>query len=322
MAVILFFTAVGARADVEDKITKSFNVQAGGQLVVEVDRGAIEVRTTDAGSLDIEVTRKAGGSHEKAERILADHIVTTTQTDNKVRVHAESKGTKSWSWPGKSPELQVSFRITVPRKFDVDLKTAGGSIKVAELTGKLQAQTSGGSLKFEKIEGQVSGHTSGGSITLASIKGKVEIKTSGGSLSLKDIEGDVSAQTSGGSIHAGNLTGHSAVKTSGGSIEVSGIRGQIEASTSGGGITARMREQPTGDCSFKTSGGSVTIVLGEKVAVDVDARTSAGRVSTEFPVASVVQGEKKKNELRGKINGGGPLVRAFTSAGSIRLVKD
>jgi len=53
----------------------------------------------------------------------------------------------------------------------------------------------------------------------------------------------------------------------------------------------------------------------------VDARTSAGRVSTDFPVVAVIQGEQKKNELRGKINGGGPLITAHTSGGSVHIRK-
>ena len=95
----------------------------------------------------------------------------------------------------------------------------------------------------------------------------------------------------------------------------------MDARTSGGSVTARLLEQPAGDCAFETSGGNVTVVLGDKVAVDVDARTSAGRVSTDFPVTAVIQGEQKKNELRGKINGGGPLITAHTSAGSVRFQK-
>ena len=319
-AAILALTAPTARAEIEDKITKSFQVSPGGQLVVEVDRGAIEVRSADVNAVSIEIIRKAGGSKSTAEQTLKDHVVTTTQDGNKVEVRADYKGVQGLGWFGRLPELQVNCRVTVPRKFDANLKTAGGSIKVAELTGQLQAHTSGGSLKFEKIEGSVNGHTSGGSVTVVGVKGKVELKTSGGSLTLNDIEGDVSAQTSGGSIRADKLTGHSVVKTSGGSIDVAGIQGQIEARTSGGSITADLRGQPSGDCIFKTSAGSVTIALGEKVAVDVDARTSAGRVSADFPV-TIASGEHKKNELRGKINGGGPVITAHTSAGSVRLRK-
>lgn len=320
-AALLALAVVTASAEVEDKITKSFQVPPGGQLVVAVDRGAIEVRTADRESVDIEVNRKAGGSRTKAEKILKDHIVTTTQDGNKVEVRAEYKGANSSGWFGRSPELQVKFLVTVPRKFDVDLKTAGGSVKVAGVNGKVQAQSSGGSLNFANIEGPLSGHTSGGSITVTGCKGRVEISTSGGSLNLKEIEGDVTAKTSGGAIRADKLTGKSVVKTSGGSIDVSGIKGSMEAATAGGSISAELLEQPTGDCSFKSSGGGITVALGEKPAVDVDLRTSAGQVATDFPVATGDQGAQKKNELRGKVNGGGPLITANTSGGSIRLQK-
>ena len=320
-ATLLALAAVTASAEVEDKITKSFSVQSGGQLVVLADRGTIEIKTADRDSVDIEVTRKAGESRTKAEQTLKDHVVTTSQDGNKVEVHAKYEGEKLSGWFGRSPELQVNYLITVPRKFDVDLKTAGGSVKVAELTGKVQAASSGGSLSFSKIDGPLSGHTSGGSIAVAGCKGRVEISTSGGSLNLGEIEGDVTATTSGGSIRGDKLAGKSVVKTSGGSIEVAGIKGSMEAVTSGGSIRAELLEQPVGDCSFKSSGGGITVVFDEKVNVDVDARTSGGRVSSDLPVTSVIQGEQKKNELHGKINGGGPLITAHTSGGSVRLQK-
>jgi hypothetical protein len=56
--------------------------------------------------------------------------------------------------------------------------------------------------------------------------------------------------------------------------------------------------------------------------VDIDAQTSGGRVSTDFPVAAVIQGEQKRTEIRGKVNGGGPLLTAHTSGGSVRLQKN
>jgi DUF4097 and DUF4098 domain-containing protein YvlB len=318
---LIFLAVVRASAAVEDKIAKSFHVQSGGQLVVAVDRGSIEVKTADRESVDIEITRKAGGSQTKGEKTLKDHVVTTTQDGNKVAVHAEYKGARSSGWFGGSPQLQVNYVITVPRKFDADLKTAGGSVKVAELTGKVQAQSSGGGLNFAKIEGALSGHTSGGGITVAGCRGNVDLKTSGGGLQLSEIQGDVDARTSGGSIHASKLTGRAILKSSGGGIEVFESRGQIDAGTSGGSITASLLAEPTGDCSFKTSGGGITVVLDEKIKVDVDARTSGGRVSSDLPVVTATPGEERKDVLHGQINGGGPLITAHTSGGSVRLKK-
>ncbi|TAK99568.1 MAG: hypothetical protein EPO07_10765 [Verrucomicrobia bacterium] len=321
LSAAILGVASSTHAEVEDKITKSYAVAPGGQLVLEADRGSIEIKTAEANVVNIEVTRKAGGSRGKAENTLKDHVVTTTQDGNKVEVRAKYGGEKSSGWFGNSPELQVNFTITVPRKFDVDLKTAGGHIQVIELTGKVDARTSGGHLEFQKIEGPISGQTSGGHITVAGCKGKVELGTSGGHLDLGKIEGDVTAKTSGGSIQAKAIIGKTVLKTSGGHIEVAGIRGSIEAGTSGGSISAELLDQPAGDCSFKTSGGHITVTLGAKAAVDVDLRTSAGRVSTDFPVATTVQGEQDKSKLAGKVNGGGPLITAHTSAGNVRLEK-
>jgi hypothetical protein len=314
--------ATTACADVEDKITKSFKVASGDQLVVEVDRGGVEIKTTtDGDSVDIEVSRKAGGSQAKADQILKDHVLTTTQTDNKVEVRAEYQGPKKTGWFGNSVELQVDYVITVPRKFNVDLKTAGGHVAVRELIGKLNANTSGGNLTFEKIEGAVSGNAGGGHIKFAGGKGAANLKTSGGNLNLSDIAGDVIASTSGGHITVSKLVGNSVLKTSGGNIELSAINGSVEARTSGGHITASFVAQPEKNCSFDTSGGNITIALTDQVAADVDLHTSGGRVTTDFPVATVVRGEQKQTELRGKVNGGGPLIKAHTSGGHVRLQK-
>lgn len=316
------FVAIPARADVEDKITKSFAVQPGGQLAVEVDRGSIEVKTSaERQSVDIEVTRKSRGSEAKAGQVLKDHVVTTAQDGHKIEVRAEYQGPKTSGWFGRSPDLQVQYLITIPRQFEVNLKTAGGNIKLSDLAGKAQVHTSGGSLTLEKIEGPITGRTSGGNINVARCRGQVDVHTSGGSLNLSEIEGDVTAKTSGGSIRAEKLTGKSVVKTSGGSIGVAGIKGSIDATTSGGSVNADLIEQPAEACSFRSSGGSITVAMGGNVAVDVDLHTSGGRVSTDFPVTTVVQGEKIKNDLRGKVNGGGPLITAHTSGGSVRLQK-
>jgi hypothetical protein len=321
LASVALLGLVTTRA-AEDKITKTLKVAPGGQLVVEADRGSIEVTTADAESVDIVVERKAAGSQSKAEHVLTDHVVTITQEGNKVRIHAEYTGAKLSGWLGEWRNLQVKFLITVPHKFDADLKTAGGSIAVAGLAGELQANTSGGSLKFDQIAGPVTGRTSGGSVTLTGGKGKADLRSSGGSIHLSEIEGDVNAHTSGGSIHADHLAGKAVVKTSGGSIEISAVKGPIEAGTSGGGITATLSEQPAGPCSFRTSGGGITVILDEKVKADLDARTSGGRVTSDLPVVSVVTGEQKKNKLEGKINGGGPLITAHTSGGGVHIRKE
>lgn len=320
--VALLALALVARADTEDKITKSFKTPPGGQLVVQLDRGSIEVKTAATESVDVTITRIVDGTEEQAAKMLKEHVVSFGQKGGKVEVRSEYTEPRHNGWFSRQPNLRVECVVVVPRKFSVDLKTSGGSIGVTELAGNVQAHTSGGSMTFQKIDGPLTALTSGGNIKATGVKGVANVTTSGGSLNLGEIEGNVTAKTSGGSIRADNLTGKSVLKTSGGSIDAKAIKGQLDAHTSGGTVTAALLGQPSGDCSFSTSGGSVKLALDAKIAAEIDAHTSAGSVSSDFPVVAVLQGESKKNELRGKINGGGPLLKLTTSAGSIQIRKE
>ena len=319
---LLFATLALAGGDIEDRLHQSFQVKPGGKLVLEADRSSIEVKSADADRVEIEVFRKVTREGEaKGQEILKNHEVKFSRDGNKVQVQAEF--TRDWKsvWRDKGRNLQVRYQISVPKQFNVDLKTAGGSINVADLTGEARGRTAGGSLGFGQIEGRIYGRTSGGGIHVAGCKGGVDVETSGGSITLGEVEGDTTAHTSGGSIKVRKVTGKSVVSTSGGSIEAAEVKGSIDASTSGGSITASLSEQPTGDCRLHTSGGSIKASLSGNLAVDVSARTSGGRVVTDLPVTTVVQGEHKPNLLSGKINGGGPSLSLETSGGSIYLQK-
>jgi len=303
---ILFFMyscSPALSADTEDVINRSFNVSAGGTLTMDVSRGSIEVDTGEGEVVKVKVIRRLGTSSEsRAQEIFEKYKIdfhhsgrdVTIETDD----HTSREGLFSWL---KGSNLRVRFIVTVPGKYNLDLKTSGGSISVSEIQGEVKAKTSGGSLTFDYIKGPVWGRTSGGSIQLEKCSGDVDVHTSGGSIRIGAVEGDVKADTSGGSVH------------------VEEVMGTINASTSGGSMSAAISSQPEGDCSLTTSGGSITVNLKDDIKVDLDAKTSGGRVSTDFPVT--IQGEMSKSRLKGKINGGGPGLYLRTSGGSIHIKK-
>jgi len=285
---VLLATSTLVASDVEDRLTQSYQVKPGGKLAVEADRGSIEVKSADGDQVAIEVLRKVSReSRARAEEVLKNHEVKFTQDGDTVQVRAELNSGWSSNWRDKGRNLQVRYLISVPKKFNVDLKTAGGSIKVADLTGQARSQTSGGSLNFGQIEGPISGRTSGGSISVAGCKGDVDIKTSGGSIHLGDVEGNTSAQTSGGSLTVKRANGKTVVKTSGGNIDVAEVKGSLEAITSGGSITASVADQHSGDCRLQSSGGNINMRLSYKVDVDVVAKTIGVWVTVEKPGAAV-----------------------------------
>jgi hypothetical protein len=295
---LIVLTALPVQAGVTEKITKSFGVSPGGTLYLDSEFGSIEVVSGDNRKVEVEVVIEAKRGGSGAIKDFRDRVNFDFQKEgNDVRVTGEKKNRRLSSNLWRS--VKVTYQISVPRQYNLDLKTAGGSIWVDDLEGDVVSRTSGGSLKFGTIKGSVNG------------------KTSGGSIKLENCEGPVDAHTSGGSITIGNVKGEVNATTSGGSINVEEVMGAIQASTSGGSVKASISRQPENDCRLTTSGGTITVYLARDIRMNLDASTSGGRVRTSFPVT--VQGELSSRKLRAELNGGGPELYLRTSGGSIHI---
>ncbi len=301
LTLVLSAAAADARTE-----QHTFDVRSGGTLELNTDRGRIEVATDSGSKVRCEV--RIEGS--QADRFSVDF----SQQGDRVRVDGDYDGKSLWGWGGNHPK--VEFLITVPRRFNLDLRTSGGSIKIADLDGEVSAKTSGGSLRLGNIRGTVLGKTSGGSIELQGSEGDADLSTSGGSIRIGDVDGRVLASTSGGSIVIAQARGTVEAETSGGSIRVDEVQGDISASTSGGSVTAYISQQPAGDCRLTTSGGHVQVYLAPGIAVDLDARASGGKVQSDFEVRG---GQATKTSLSGEIGGGGPKLYLRSSGGGVSI---
>lgn len=302
-----------------ETIQRTFPASAGGKLVLKTDRGSLEITGSDRSDAEVVVTRKVTrASGEKARRILESHEVHFTQDGNTLRVDAEVKGAERWNWLG--PNLEVTIQVKLPREFNVDADTAGGSVTAGRLKGELSLRTSGGSLHLESLEGTIKARTSGGSIKVSQVKGTTDLNTSGGSIRVEKATGThLVANTSGGSIHLSAIEVPTKALTSGGSIQVEGTTAPIDATTSGGSITAKFATPPKEPSTLKTSAGGINVTLPANSAFDLDAATSAGNVRSEIPVATKSSRSGDEGSLKGPANGGGPTLKLRTSAGSIRI---
>jgi DUF4097 and DUF4098 domain-containing protein YvlB len=307
--ILLFTTAAFAETDV---IRKGFNVSEGGTLRLDAGVGDITIVTGGTG-VAFEVTRKARG--RDAEETMREHRITFRQEGNDVIVETE-RDERGWNWFDWN-DYDVQWNVRVPARYNVDVKTSGGSIELGDIGGRVDARTSGGSIRVGRVTGTADVRTSGGSIRIDGATGPVNAHTSGGSITVGDTNGPVDVRTSGGSISLARVNGDVIARTSGGGIRIDDAAGTVNATTSGGSINARLSRQPTGDSKLSTSGGGVTVQLAGGIAVELDARASGGGVHSDVPITIV--GEMDDNELRGRINGGGPKLVLRTSGGGIRV---
>ena len=316
-------------ADYEDNLEKTFQVSPGGKLVLQADQGSCELKTTEVDQVIIHVFRKVkGGTKAQADELFADHEVTFKQDGNTVSILAKKKRNQSFTVRNR-PNLEVRYDITLPRKFDAELKTAGGDIQVGDVDGKIKAQTSSGSIRLNHIKGAVEAGNAGGDIAIAECGGDLAANTSSGSIRIQQVNGQATLTDAGGDIAVADARKALVARTSSGSIRVKLAEGDVTAGNSGGDILA---ETVGGEMTASTSSGAIEVGLvkgkraelknaGGNIEVgeaggSVMAHTSSGAIHIKLAQGPVNAGNSGGDVA---ISEAGGSVKAETSSGTIKL---
>lgn len=310
MKLLISFLSLGivmaSPSLLEAKITrtveKTFSVQPGGNLKAATQGGDITIRTADTQNVQVLVKQNIRASTEQeADAILEKLTLTLEQSDNDVIAEAKYEPRGAGKWFGNWPPVTVSFEVTVPRHFNLNLNTSGGDIEVASLRGDVRARTSGGDLEFDRIDGDIDAHTSGGDITLKEGTARAKLHTSGGNIAVE---------------RAGGVT---EVSTSGGDISLDSVAQLVSATTSGGDVRAVITEPLKHDALLSTSGGDVEVKVIKNTGFHLDASTSGGDVRAEGLTITLEKGGSGKSKLVGVVNGAGPELKLRSSGGDIRI---
>lgn len=297
LAVVLT-APLSLSAKIVRTIEKTFAVQPGGNLKAFTESGDIRVETSDSPEVRVQVRQDIRATTEKeADEILAKLSLKLEQAGNEVLAEAKYEKRGSGAWFGSWPPVNVSFVVTVPRNFSLNLGTSGGDIAVGDLQGNVQARTSGGDLQFARIDGEIDAATSGGDIVLKEGTARTKLHTSGG---------DIVVDRAGGPTE---------VSTFGGDLELKSVAQLLKASTSGGDVHAVLTAPLKQDAVLSTSGGDMRVEIAKGVGFQLDASTSGGEV--EAAGLTLEKGGSGKSRLAGRVNGGGPNLKLRASGGDI-----
>ena len=335
LTIVALLLAVGAQAQQKDKqpfFTKDFSETSLNALKVQTSGGSITVEGTRSSGVRVEMYVQANNWNDRdvTDKEIEDRLnlydITIRREGDKVVAIAKPKDSNNMNW---KKGLSIAFKVFTPRTITTDLKTSGGSIHLASLTGEQNFATSGGSIHVNDLKGVVRGRTSGGSIEAINCSDDVDLTTSGGSIKAEGMVGNIRLVTSGGSISLAELNGKIKASTSGGGVRADGIRGDLEASTSGGSI--RMKNLAA-SVKASTSAGSIEadfVQLGEFVSLT----TSSGSVRVNMPLNKGLDldlrgnkvsidlknfdGRMDKDRVQGSLNGGGIPVKLTASSGSV-----
>jgi hypothetical protein len=254
-------------------IKKSWDVGKGGTLKLSSCGGSIKARGSgDKLNLTISIDKIKPYS-DNAMKII-EKAIETEKTGNDVRVKVDCDLLND-----NFKNVSMSFDAELPKDYNADLNTGGGSVSVSSMNGNCKVNTGGGSVKVSDMKSEtIRVNTGGGSVEVKSIStGEVSVNTGGGSIDISDTAKavNVKANTGGGSITVEAVKGDTKVNTGGGSIEVKSSDGKLHANTGGGSISVAMAK---GTTELNTGGGSIEI---NKVEGSLSANTGGGGIKAE-----------------------------------------
>lgn len=271
-AIALVLFAAGTANAAEKTLDRTFTVSAGGSLIVDSDSASVYVSGRDTNQVTVRIV--AHGT----ENELASMRLEAAQKDDGVTVTMRRQEKKGWfNWGSWNSGGRIE--VTVPKRYQVSVRTGGGNVELADITGTAKLQTSGGDIAARNVVGNVNARTSGGGILADKIRGDVDADTSGGDVRLLNVDGKIRGNTSGGSVRC-SLVG------------------------------------PNRGISATSSGGDIEVIVPRATAGNFNATTSGGGVTLEIPITTT---EMKDGRAKGALNGGGPPIEARTSGGNISL---
>lgn len=219
---------------------RSTTIPAGSSLEVDArPNGGIVVEAWDRDEIEIRAKVQTQSRRAGEARRLAEEIEILVESD---RIETEGPRT------GRGEGWSVSYRLKVPRRMDLDLRSVNGGIALTGVSGRIDLRTTNGGLALRDVAGDVRGRSTNGGIE-ATLSGRswegegLDLETTNGGVVLEVPDG-YSARLEAGTTHGGYeidfpVTVEGRVNPRRLSVDLGDGGPTIRAMTTNGGVSVR-----------------------------------------------------------------------------------
>ncbi len=257
----------------------------------------------EGGALSFDRTLSVSGASQLAVSTASGNIQITRGSGNQIHIHGQVHVNHEGS---EEEARQIAANPPIEQSGDV--------IRI----GQRQEQWRGISIDYriEAPAGTVLTANSGsGDITDEGVGQNAKLQTGSGDIRATSLVGPFVVKTGSGNIVAEQSgQGDVVAETGSGDIELKNIHGSFHGETGSGDIKAS--GTPSAAWTLQTGSGTIELWTGN-APLTLDASTGSGSVNTEHEM--LVQGSFDHQHVRGKLNGGGPTIRAQTGSGDIHI---
>jgi DUF4097 and DUF4098 domain-containing protein YvlB len=268
-----------ALATSQQQMDTTFAVRPGGELRLEAVNGSVTIDTWNRDAMRVRA-RHTGRTVIELERSGSD-----------VSIDAQHRG---------MPQA-VTFEVTVPRNYRIDIEGMSLQITVAGLRGAAALENAHGAIVVRDVTGPVDIESVSGGVTVENVRGDIVVSTVNQAINISGSRGNIEASTANGSIVMRNIDARS-----------------VDASTINGLVEYVGTVYDDGDYFLGTHNGRITMSIPAQANARVGIETRNGRVESDFPVR--VEGARE-GEHGFTLGSGSARIDLESYNGTIHLVR-
>ena len=250
---LLLIGAAAHAVTVKDRFDQTVPLRPGSEVRLTNINGGVTLEAWDRSEVRIEAEKRVkAGSDEAARKLMSQIKIEVANTASGLRIDTrlpkreEAGGILAQLFNGSGDvNMDVSYRVHVPRHVALDVESSNGAITVTGTQGNAHLETSNGRITVAGLAGSLQAETSNGAIDaeltdLAS--GDLSLESSNGGIAVRlprDARLSIDAATSNGSVRSdfpveGGKPGKSRLKG-----DINGGGSRLFIRTSNGSVAIR-----------------------------------------------------------------------------------
>jgi len=187
--------------------------------------GAVEVEAADQDSITLTLTKRIWRKNETLAKEIAGRLTAVVARESdRVRISTNRDDFE------KRP-FETDFRLLVPRRLDVDVRTTYGAVRVAG-TGRTGVDNRHGRVAALMIEGPLTISTNYEDVTVEDARAGCRAALHHADLKILRVTGDADVEHSYGAVRIEDVTGKAVVKGSHSEVTLARVAGEAEVETS------------------------------------------------------------------------------------------
>lgn len=282
----LFSTMVFADQSLELIQDKTFDAEEGQTLRIDSGIGEVEIHSWDKKAVSVKIL-----ANEDARKHCQFKL---HETDNGVDIITKSE----FGFFNKRRDERVRYEVIVPRKYAVEVETAGGDVNLSDISGNVDLETAGGDIAIKNVRGEIELESAGGEITVNKVVGDLEATAAGGGITCLAIRGDID------------------ISSAGGDLKIESQDGEIKAESVGGDVVIQYEGKNYG-IDVESVGGDVDLTLPRDFDADLEVHSTFGSLSCSLPIRETSSSDDAT--MTGIINNGGEKIYVRTLGGRVRI---